>query len=463
MSRPGLVAAVWLAVTAVRVAAIIAPPLDVRGDGVNYVAHAAYIAEHGRLPPVGVQPHGYPLLLAPLQTLAGGALPAAVRVLHLCLDLALVALLVSFVLEVLPGQRQFGLRLGLGAVVLWQPLTAMFVTAVCTETLVQLLLFLGAWLIAGREHPLDSISRALLGGALLAYAATCRVELVPFGAVLLVVALLARPCGGTCSRPPLRAAGYAAMSYLLVLGGFLALQFWSTGEPWPSKRSFHARGYMDWARTWVTTEKDTTDFAFTILAAEGPAHEFDQYPERAFDDERQKEVVRALISRLNETGYDGELDSAFEALARERREAHPVRTFLVLPLIRVPAYWVNLQGAQTYLRAFPLPRAIRWPLIAAVLVLKASLVLLALVGTSWCLRNSQPCRLAHLGRLWLASMVLRQVELAVLGTVAWAGLVESRYVSIMYPSVIGLALIGAAVAAGRFGGKSPPAGSLNSG
>ena len=96
-------------------------------------------------------------------------------------------------------------------------------------------------------------------------------------------------------------------------------------------------GFMDWERTWLFRMKDCY---LTAWKLNGESIDADQLPARAFDSADEKQRVTMILERYNdELTLTKEEDSAFEQLARERTERHPLRTYVWLPALRAMTLW----------------------------------------------------------------------------------------------------------------------------
>jgi hypothetical protein len=413
------------------------------GDAGGYVAAAMKIADTGKLPPVWVQPHGFPLLMAPLAWVAGPHMPEAMRAIQVAMDLAVLALLLKLCWLMLPGDRWRTPRALCSCAILLQPFTAMFAFSIHTETTVMFFTFVGSWLLAKYADSLR-LSALAAGTWALSITALCRTELAVFPFVLGGLAvLLARSNSAERTASISKATFVIGSVFTLVYCGFLALQYASSRDLGIIEPRFYAAGYMRWLRTWAYSERDTERFAFSIMKPEGEWERIESYPPRAFDGKAERQAVRGLLSKLRH-GYDTGADTAFSELAQRRAHANPVRTYLLLPLARGCLYWVNLQGAQTYLRAVRLPRMLSRCVVAGVMLLKGLIFFLAAVAVHRLVlaRKSSSNWVTALGVLSLAVVLLRTLQLMLLGIVAWAGLAESRFVVLAYPSLLVLSIIG---------------------
>jgi hypothetical protein len=112
--------------------------------------------------------------------------------------------------------------------------------------------------------------------------------------------------------------------------------------------------------------------------------------------------------------------------------------------LRMIHYWINIDGAQTYLRVLPLGRPLSTLVVAFTVLLRLSLICLAAIGayTVWLRGRSPLTDQMLLARFAAFFVLMRTVELGALRTVAWAGLMEVRYVVIVFPFVILLSLWG---------------------
>jgi len=93
-------------------------------------------------------------------------------------------------------------------------------------------------------------------------------------------------------------------------------------------------GWQRWVKTWCLDFTCTYEVYWNV-----PDSELDvaTLPARAYDSPDQQTRTAALIAAYNDQNYEltPAIDAAFEALARERAAAHPLRTHLLLPLGRL--------------------------------------------------------------------------------------------------------------------------------
>src|SRR5262245_47265390 len=145
------------------------------GDGPGYLESAVYLSETGKLPPLRIQPHGYPLLIAPIVRIFSDHPAVAVQIFQVFLDVGLVATLSVIAWKTL---SRYSVRIaGLTAVaVTIQPFTATLTTSLLTEAVIPALLT-ASLLLFSRSFIKGNIPVA--ASLLLGLAAITRVDLIP--------------------------------------------------------------------------------------------------------------------------------------------------------------------------------------------------------------------------------------------------------------------------------------------
>jgi len=92
-------------------------------------------------------------------------------------------------------------------------------------------------------------------------------------------------------------------------------------------------GWQHWVKTWCLDFACTNDIYWNV--PDGPIAMQD-LPSQAFDSPEQRQTTAQLFSDYNQDQQiTPQIDSRFEALARERTAAHPLRTWLWMPLGRL--------------------------------------------------------------------------------------------------------------------------------
>lgn len=308
----------------------------------NLLQHGVYgFAVSGAGPvPTLIRLPGYPLFLVACFRVFGVEHYTAVMYVQCGLDL------VTCVLVGALAWRLFGRRAGLAA--LWLaalcPFTASYVSAPLTETpsltCIALTFYgLERWRAAGAGW-----NRWLwMTSAAMAYAVLLRPEqcLLPAAVVPAMLWMVLREHGQVSSR--LRVVLPVALAAVCVV---LPLVPW-TARNW---RTFHVfeplapryatdpgervpLGFQRWYRTWAIDFSSTDDVYWNY---DGADVEIGDLPTRAFDSDDQYARTDALLSEYNKTdNASPAFDARFEALARERIEADPLRYYVALPVARL--------------------------------------------------------------------------------------------------------------------------------
>jgi Dolichyl-phosphate-mannose-protein mannosyltransferase len=98
-------------------------------------------------------------------------------------------------------------------------------------------------------------------------------------------------------------------------------------------------GFNHWVKTWIVDYGSVEEIYWPVPgAAIDPA----KLPGRAFDSQEQKKRTLQFISDYNQALHiDPNLDARFEALARTRIRAAPLRYYAWLPLLRIADMWLR--------------------------------------------------------------------------------------------------------------------------
>ena len=96
-------------------------------------------------------------------------------------------------------------------------------------------------------------------------------------------------------------------------------------------------GFQRWTKTVCADLACTSE---VYWAADDQPIGIDELPSRAFDSPRQLRDTADLLAAYNrDTTITPALDARFAALARERYAAHPIRSYLGMPLLRLADMW----------------------------------------------------------------------------------------------------------------------------
>ena len=111
------------------------------------------------------------------------------------------------------------------------------------------------------------------------------------------------------------------------------------------------RGFNRWVKTWIVDYVSVEEIYWNV-----PGDKIDpqKLPSRALDNATERDRTLAAIADYNEEqDMTPELDARFANLAADRIRAHPVRYYVVLPLLRVADMWLRP-------RTEILPPDVRW-------------------------------------------------------------------------------------------------------
>jgi hypothetical protein len=335
------------------------------GDALVYGGLAKNLLLHGRFAITDgsgavhdtlIRLPGYPLFLAAIFRVFGVENYSAVAYLQILLELLACLLLADFVRHISTP------RAGLNT--LWLiamcPFTAVYASAAYTESLTLDCICLALWSLERYLSAIQSDSgcsahagsppfqpwrdrRSWPPLVLFTIAISAAAMLRPDGALLALALwpalLFAR---GRATPFP------AALRTALLCGVFAVLPF----APWAVRNwsVFHVfeplapryatdpgestnPGWQHWIKTWCLDFTCTTEFYWN--APDGPLA-MDDLPARAFDSpEQQEETFRLLADYNTDQTITPEIDARFEKLAEERTRAHPLRTWVQLPLGRL--------------------------------------------------------------------------------------------------------------------------------
>jgi hypothetical protein len=389
------------------------------------------------------QPKGLSILLFPLLAAFPVRFLRVVLWLQVALDTAVILSLLQFVSALFRDKRQFWPRLLASLVVVVQPFTAIMVSSVYTEQIAEFFTFFGILFLCRFLLSRKLVSMAL-GCLLLSGASILRIDLLAMNVAILGLAGLWDLARHTTRKNFLNwaVAGFCLVSLPL---GMVGLQAYSTGELGLVRNEFPYSGYNAWMRTWFASEKRQYEvLGWGVGQSNWAAFEIKNFPPRAFDSETERKRVAALLSAWRATDYSKEIDQGFANLAANKETEHWLRNFFAIPLLRMVCYWVNTDGAQTFLRIVPIARPFSILYAGCVTALRFALIVLAAVGTYavWFQQARSPLAISTLGRLASAMLFLRTAELGILGSLVSAGLMEARYVIVVTPFFLFLGIVG---------------------
>jgi hypothetical protein len=325
----------------------------------NWLDHGVYgLFVNGQLMPVDQRMPGYPAFLAMTYSAFGRGRMAVM------LAQAGIDLVTCIFAALIAGRIASAEKKSLAATIaLWLavlcPFTASYTAAIVTETLAAffttLALLTLVWILT--EPALD-----VPGGQWLDKQSGFR-----FAGLFALAGFVAGI--GTLVRPetPLVLAAAAVVicvrwrrmvdwPKLALAGAWMAAGLLAVLTPWAARNArtlcrieflapryaqaagdFMPRGFYAWTRTWMVRNRD----AYTVTWALGKKPiPLAAIPEAAFDSAAERARVRELLASYNsDLKMTPSLDRKFEALARERAAAHPIRNFALIPNERAFATW----------------------------------------------------------------------------------------------------------------------------
>jgi len=335
---------------------------QVGGDALIYGNLAKNILNHGQFAltdgsgvyhPTLIRLPGYPLFLAACFRLFGTDNYRAVAWLQIVLELAACLLLADFV------RRIASPRAGLNT--LWLaamcPFTAVYASAPLTESLTFDTICLALWSLNRHLYSSEEIggSRGLQAPEKIT---TKKRGISPGALALFTIAIsaaaLLRPDGALLAFalwPALifsgrRHTSHLTLTFAVALLSILPFAAW-TARNWVTLHVFEPLapryatdpgedphlGWQHWVKTWCLDFSCTSEIYWNV--PDGPVA-MDDLPSQAFDSPAQHEKTAKLLEDYNrDQQIAPELDARFEALARERTESHPLRTWLWMPLGRL--------------------------------------------------------------------------------------------------------------------------------
>jgi 4-amino-4-deoxy-L-arabinose transferase-like glycosyltransferase len=111
------------------------------------------------------------------------------------------------------------------------------------------------------------------------------------------------------------------------------------------------RGFNQWVKTWMADYASVEEIYWNV-----PGDKIDpqKLPARAIDNEAERDTTQRLLEDYNESqDITQELDARFAQLAAERKRTHPLRYYVVLPVLRAADMWLRP-------RTEMLPPDVRW-------------------------------------------------------------------------------------------------------
>ncbi|MGD0734359.1 MAG: glycosyltransferase family 39 protein [Terracidiphilus sp.] len=328
---------------------------QISGDTLLYGGLAKNMLLHGRyaitdgsgvLHETLIRLPGYPLFLAACFKLFGINNYNAVAYVQIALELAGCLLLARFAARIVPHEWKSGAAIWTLWLAALCPFTASYASAPLTECVTLFSIALALWAVARLQDKLEWSSALWF-----TFAVTFAALLRPDGA--LVGVALAPALLVWLKRSEAKRGQLARMAMICLLLALLPFGVW-TARNW---RVFHVfqplapryatdpgesvyPGWQRWIKTWCLDFTCTYDIYWNVPDG---ALDLGKLPARAFDSPAQREQTVALVQKYNDDGQQlsDETDAAFARLAEDREKAHPVRSYVWLPLGRMADMWLR--------------------------------------------------------------------------------------------------------------------------
>jgi hypothetical protein len=349
----------------------------------NWLQHGVYGQTQGTQPvrqivPTDARLPGYPAFLAAIFWLFGAGNYKAVLLMQILLDLT-TCLIVADLARRVVSERAARIAFVLAALC---PFLANYASAVLTESLEILFTAValdGAAAALKRMHAAGAGKRAGRLWAATGMAIAACILLRPDGGILLAAVVFylgaaapkrasefERPMASPKRCPDTEPGGAEAMRHTKreFLSGRLAAVIvvvvfaLAPLVPWTIRnfRTLHhfqplapryanetdelvPKGFNRWVKTWIVDYVSVEEIYWNV-----PGDKIDpqKLPSRALENPAEREATLAVIADYNDAGdMTPELDARFGQLAAERIRAHPVRYYVVLPLLRVADMWLR--------------------------------------------------------------------------------------------------------------------------
>ena len=331
----------------------------------NWLQHSTYgqtQSGHSEKPilPTDTRLPGYPAFLAAIFWLFGVGNFKAVTLAQMLVDLA-TCFIVADLARRMVSNRAARIAFVLTALC---PFLANYASAVLTETLE---IFFTALALDCAAAALDRMQESGVGSGALnrsakLWAATgaaiagC-ILLRPDGGILLaaVATYLVFLAWKNCADEK---GGTKKIAAFLVAGIIVAIFALAPLVPW-TIRNFHTmhhfqplapryandadelvpRGFNRWVKTWIIDYTSVEEIYWNV-----PGEQIDaqKLPARAIENQSERDATSAAIADYNDSqDMTPEIDARFGQLAADRIHAHPIRYYLVLPVLRVADMWLR--------------------------------------------------------------------------------------------------------------------------
>jgi hypothetical protein len=317
----------------------------------NLLLHGQYaLTAGGEMYSTLIRLPGYPLLLVLCFRLFGMENYFSAACVQIALELLGCLLLAGFARRIAPPALKSGAALTTLYLAALCPFTASYTASLLAETPTLFLLALALWAMA-RFSERPGWGNALWFTFAISYAALLRPDGALVGVALAPPLLLGLwHSRGTEAIPRQKLIRMVVVCVLLALAPF---GVWA-GRNWQVFHVFQPLaprlatdpgedtnpGWERWIKSWCLDFVSTYDVYWPVP---GDKLDLTKLPARAFDSPAQYVETAALADDYNNHGMEltPEIDARFERLAEERIAAHPLRSYLWLPMGRVADMWLR--------------------------------------------------------------------------------------------------------------------------
>ena len=309
----------------------------------NWMRHGIYgLSGPDQITPTYIRLPGYPAFLALVWTIFGLEHYRAVLFCQLLIDLGTCFLCASIALRLF-GEPAAKIAFLLATLC---PFFANYTAAALTETL-EIFFTALAFDSSLRAFSTGAVKRWIVCGAACASAILLRPDgaMLPFVIVLYAIwrAIFPNYVNPTRAQLLRAAVVIAAISSLpLVPWTIRNWRVFHRFQPLAPRYAneegeFVPMGFNHWVKTWIVDYASVEEIYWSVP---GNPIEIDKLPSRAFDTPQQREQTAGILAGYNAVLHVmPSLDQRFEALARDRMSAHPIRTHLGLPVLRIFDMW----------------------------------------------------------------------------------------------------------------------------
>ena len=328
----------------------------------NWLQHGIYgQTQAGQIVPTDTRLPGYPAFVAVIFTVFGVGTFRALMLAQILLDLG-TCIIIADLAHRTVSDRAARIAFALAALC---PFLANYAAAALTETLE--IFFTAAALDCvaaglGLQNEGQAAWKAWVGAG--AATAAC-ILLRPDGGIVLIgigayflILMWKRWRGQKPVLPVVQAGCWIALVALAPLLPWTIRNFRTLHHFQPlapryatDQDELAMRGFNRWVKTWIADYASVEEVYWMVP---GDKIDPDKLPSRAFDTETQQETTLTLLDDYNETQeMTPSLDAGFGGVAAERVRAHPLRYYLMLPMLRIADMWLRP-------RTEILPPDVRW-------------------------------------------------------------------------------------------------------